>query len=65
MIRLLWPQPAMEPDRPTVLLQADLAIEVLITSEIAKLEVAHTAFRALEMPASSRHLSPHIRKGLD
>jgi hypothetical protein len=65
MIRLLWPQPAIEPDEPTVFLQTDLAIEVLITSEIAKLEVAHAAFRALEMPASSRHLSPRMHKGLD
>ena len=51
----------MESDEPTVLLQTDLTVEILIARDVSKLEVAETAFRALEVPAAANHLRPHIR----
>jgi hypothetical protein len=52
----------VEPDEPTVLLQTDLTVENLIARDVSKLEVAETAFRALEVPvAAANHLRPHIR----
>jgi DNA end-binding protein Ku len=57
--RLIFRRPTFQEDQTTFLFQAYLAEELLVPGKVAKLEVAHAAFRALEMPVSVRHCGPH------
>ena len=56
-------RPPLQADLAPPFLDADFAEELLIRCEVAKLEVAHATFGALEMPVSVEHCGPHADRG--
>jgi len=56
-------RPSLEVDRSATFFEADLTDKLLIIRKVAKLEVTHAAFRALEMPVSVEHRGPHADRG--
>ena len=61
--RLIVRRPPLQAYLATTFLEANLAEELLIRCKVAKLEVAHATFGALEMPVSVKHCGPHADRG--
>jgi hypothetical protein len=52
-------RPSLEVDRSPTFFEAYLTDKLLIICKVAKLEITHAAFGAVEMPVSISHRGPH------
>jgi hypothetical protein len=55
--------PSLEVDRSPTFFEAYLTDKLLITCKVAKLEITHAAFGAVEMPVSFEHGGPRLDRG--
>jgi len=56
-------RPSLEVDRSATFFEADLTDKLLIIRKVAKLEITHAAFRAVEMPVPIEHCGPRVGRG--
>jgi hypothetical protein len=56
-------RPWLEVDRSPPFFEAYLTDKLLIIYKVAKLEITHAAFGAVEMPVSVEHCGPRVDRG--